>query len=349
MTLDIERMRRIAEDLYVVAVSQAFGAEGTHALRTLIDYLIRIYQRVDPSLRTEPLIVFIGLPSRTGPEIVGKSTVRIAGVDLIVHELDGLCCVQLAGGDELLVRPGKDVDVQSLSSVGIVYVLRERRESFIVNGVSYAITNPASTHASIFARPTFSSLKAALESYRVRVARVTACEILKQVWADERRLYLRAKPEATMRKSLNQFLANVLQDAEVRPEQNVDESKPVDIKVTWITSFQRAIIEIKWLGDSKADDGSVATCYRDSRANDGAKQLADYLDSSATWGGSVHTRGFLTVFDARRRGLDPSVPTISAADGMHYKDRDIDYDPDYSAHRPDFDRPSRFFMNPICD
>jgi hypothetical protein len=41
------------------------------------------------------------------------------------------------------------------------------------------------------------------------------------------------------------------------------------------------IIEIKWMGDS-LDEGreKISTSYREDRANEGAKQLADYLDQT---------------------------------------------------------------------
>jgi hypothetical protein len=167
-----------------------------------------------------------------------------------------------------------------------------------------------------------------------------------EVWDSENRICFKKKPEARMRQSLYQFLRAYLQDAEVRPEQNNDETHPVDVKVSWLFSIQRAIIEIKWLGDSR-DNGVIGTSYRPARANEGATQLASYLDQSQTWGSNVKTRGYLVVFDGRRRNVNDSTQALDEADGFYYRDKDIEYEPDYSKFRQDFATPVRFFMNPI--
>jgi hypothetical protein len=345
--IDIDRMRRIAEGLYVGAVHNAFGHEGSDGLKALMEALVQIYRRIDPSLRRHGLIVFQRLAATGSGDYVVAPIIRIAGPSRITHELDGPCSVEIVGNGDLAVRPFDAVDPKATSTEAIVYVFGQSKEYFWINGVAYNIINPSPSHASIFSRPTFSSLHAALEDYRVRVARETSCEILGAVWADDQRLFFRTKPEATMRKSLNQFLSHVLQDAEVKPEQNVDETHPVDIKITWSLTEQRAIIEIKWIGDSLGAGGEIVTRYRESRARDGAEQLADYLDKSATWAASVRTQGYLVVFDARRRGNSPSRGTIGRDDGLYYRDLEVDYKPDFAAQRSDFHRPIRCFMNPI--
>lgn len=149
-----------------------------------------------------------------------------------------------------------------------------------------------------------------------------------------------------MRQSLHQFLRDAFPDAEVRPEQVVDESHPVDIKVTWADTTHRAIIEIKWVGDSVDEQGHPTTTYRDARARAGAKQLSDYLDGDAETAARLRTRGYLVVFDARRRGLTAGQSTISAADGLHYRDKEFVYDPEYHTTRSDFALPVRMFAEP---
>lgn len=342
--LDIDRMRRIAEGLYVNAVESHFGSEGATALRGLLDTLIQLYRRLDPSSRTAQLIVVKQL--REAPSFLAPPIHTIAGISSVADQLDGPCCVALQPNGSLQIYALSAVDPDTTSNLAIVYEFHNRAERFLVAGRAYEIINPSPTHASIFARPTFSTLQSALEDYKQRVARNTSCLILEDAWKDANRIFFKAKPEASMRKSLNQFLSHVLQDAEVRPEQNVDETHPVDVKVTWVYSDQRAIVEIKWLGDSMSDTGQVGTSYRDARANAGAKQLADYLDSSAQWGPTVNTRGYLVVFDGRRRGLTSSTTHINREDGLHYKDQEIAYSPDYST-RPDFEVPFRMFMRPI--
>jgi hypothetical protein len=182
------------------------------------------------------------------------------------------------------------------------------------------------------------------------VVNKTVCFILGHevdgIWHGVNRLFLRAKPEGIMRRSLHQYLRNAFPDAEVRPEQIVDESHPVDIKVTWADTTHRAIIEIKWIGDSVDPSGKITTKYRDARANDGAKQLSDYLDSDAEAAARIRTRGYLVVFDARRKGLTQNQSSINAENGLFYRDAEIIYDPDFNAKRKDFSVPIRMFAEP---
>lgn len=150
-----------------------------------------------------------------------------------------------------------------------------------------------------------------------------------------------------MRRSLTQFLRSVLRTANVQPEQNVDETHPVDIHVSFLMTSQHAIIEIKWLGKSVKPDGSHdGTAYPQSRALAGAKQLAEYLDSTHQSSPHHGARGYLVVFDGRRAGLADGVTELEAANALHYENADITYSPDYSANRDDFDPPMRMFLYP---
>src|SRR5207248_846259 len=118
-----------------------------------------------------------------------------------------------------------------------------------------------------------SELGDALEHYRTKMVRESSCKILSKAWADEQRIFVKNAQEWVMRDSLTQFLKCHLRgNFEVRPEQVVDESHPVDIKVTWWGTNSLAIIEIKWLGTPKYDDGRLGTQYSDARAREGAKQ-----------------------------------------------------------------------------
>jgi hypothetical protein len=151
-----------------------------------------------------------------------------------------------------------------------------------------------------------------------------------------------------MRQSLANFLAARLDAShEVREEQGVDESHPVDVKVTRLFSNRLAIIEIKWLGDSR-DRNHITVRYRDSRALEGAKQLADYLDMNRASAPNQVTRGYLVVIDARRRGLAETTTSISRTEGMHYRDIEIEYAVHHDQLRDDFEKPLRMFAEPVC-
>lgn len=352
MTLDIVKMQAIAEETHAVAALKCFGPPGTQALRSLVEMLIRLYKNIELTGRTPPLALFVR-PKLDNPFEPADGAIaplhRLSDPQNIRHELDAACIVEVTGSGVLDVFGCEHFVLEDLSSEAIIYIYHKGVERFIIDRVSYRIINPASTHASVFARPTFSSLNEALEDYRVRVVRDTSCFILADAWSDSKRLFLRTKPEATMRRSLHQHLRTVFRDAEVRPEQVVDESHPVDLKVTWSDTNQRALIEIKWLGQSRGDSGQFATSYTAARAREGAKQLADYLDADRSAGPGLRTKGYLVVFDARRRGLTQETTSLCAADGLHYRDAAIEYDPPYHETRDDFEPPIRLFAEPVLN
>ena len=204
-------------------------------------------------------------------------------------------------------------------------------------------------YSSIFAIPTFDDLKLALFGYRDKHVRRTSCRILEQVWRGQKRIIFRAGPEPTMRNSLTQFLKACLRgNVEVRPEQNVDESHPVDIKVTWFMSNRLALIEIKWLGASTKTARTLVR-YSDSRARSGAKQLADYLDENAIQAPRQQTRGYLVIFDGRRAKIKPSTRRVNHADGFKYEHSEIVFSPKHHEKRSDFEPPIRMFMEPVCE
>lgn len=334
-------------DLYIPRVIQVFGEEAAELLEKLLGSITQVYRRIDPGSRTEPLVIFCEVRTTSTP--LPAVQCILSNADFLQHEFDKACAVQVVGSESLHVRSLDAIDVVELSKTAIVYRYHNREEQVIVSGRIFRLTNPARGYPSTFCRPTFTRLIEALQDYHVRSARDSTCQLLQGVWVDQQqRWYFRAKPEEVMRKSLTQYLNNVLQDAEVRPEQAVDESHPVDIKVTWLSSSLRAIIEIKWLGDSMNSTGKPTTLYRDARAHEGAKQLAEYMDGSRTHGSTVRTRGYLVVFDGRRRGLSETMTALSQENGMYYRDQHIVYDPDYNAQRDDFELPVRMFLNPIC-
>ena len=146
-----------------------------------------------------------------------------------------------------------------------------------------------------------------------------------------------------------QFLNNVLgSEAQVRPEQNVNDKEPVDIFIQWYMSQHLALIEVKWMGRSHNGE-KITTDYGESRANDGAKQLADYLDENYRTAPLHSARGYLVVFDARRGNITADTRNISRPDGLKFEHREITCDPAYHVKRVDFEVPVRFFCEPKCE
>ncbi|HAM21605.1 MAG TPA: hypothetical protein DCQ04_04895 [Actinobacteria bacterium] len=351
----MEIMMRIAQDQYVPAADAAFGALGAQALRNTLAVVRALYRHVEPELITGSLVVVHRVSDGSGGSSLYKlspSPECFSGVEMLATVYDasaraGAAAIEVLPSGKLdLHLEWESVDLVDLSMEAIVYVYDGEGERFFIGGKEKAVYDPSSgVHASVFAIPTFRTLEAALEAYKIRFVSTSQCPILAGVWTNGTRLILRNKPEEAMRQSLTHYLKAVIPTTEVRPEQVVDESHPVDINVTWLFTTRLALIEIKWVGDALTKEGNLLP-YRDARAREGAKQLAEYLDANASQAPTHETIGYLVVIDARRRGLQLGIEQLPISDAMWYADREIEYEPAYHTFRPDFAEPVRMFAEP---
>ena len=110
----------------------------------------------------------------------------------------------------------------------------------------------------------------------------------------------------------------------------------------------RALIEIKWLGDSlsSGSSGTRFTTYRDRRAQQGADQLIDYLDREQSTEPNTSLKGYLVVFDGRRRGVIDSGTPLTSMDALFYRGREISLSRDYAAERTEIAPLIRYFLEP---
>jgi hypothetical protein len=342
--IDHDALRRIAHDLYVPVIHAKHGDEGTGALRVVLEFLGRFFERIEPDLLKAPLIVL--------HPISGFNEASLPTNPSLAQDIPSLAPL-VRGQFVIRIRErgfecwtDRLIDLSVVSKKAVVYCFDRGVERFVVDGADHRVPAVDTTQASIFARPTFGSLREALERYRHRV-RTSSCLLFNASWEDANRLCFRSGAETEIRRSLHQYLATVLRDADVRPEQNVDESHPVDIKVTWMFTTRLALIEIKWLGKSR-NAGRITANYGDARAKSGAKQLADYLDANRSHAPEHLTRGYLVVLDGRRRRLNAESTTVTREDGHHYECLEIAFDPEYHKVRDDFEEPIRLFCEPIC-
>lgn len=346
--LDPEAVKELVGNYYVASIIREHGERGGAALRSLLSFLHKMYFFVAPETCQAPLVVFKALDDSSRP-VSAVPTISIHNLDTLAQEVSGSVVIQVFDNGQLLLWRGISFDVLTLASAAVVYSYENGTDYFIAEGKKTPVPKLLPIAASIFAVPTFSDLRSALEHYQTKWARRCSCEILLGVWRDQNRLFLKNAQEYLMRRSLTQFLKASLRDvAEVRPEQVVDESHPVDIKVTWSYSQRIALIEIKWLGTPKYDDGHLGTPYTDQRARDGAQQLAEYLDSNLDQVPTHSSRGYLVLIDGRRKGLREDSTQIDTANGMHYQDKDITFDPKFHEIRDDFETPIRMFVEPKC-
>jgi hypothetical protein len=340
-------MTHLAGEAYAVLAARSFGNDGVAALKVLLHAIRRVYQHIPPDVRTSPLVIFRRIPGYS-PQLPSSVAIRMLDWSALAFEMSALV-IEVVSPDEISVWKDCRVNAQTLSADAIVYVYDGSGEAFYAKGEVGAIPVVFPGCASIFAIPTFRVLRHALERYKTSAVRKCSCPVLCDAWHDPARIFFTSGPEKSMRQSLTWFLKNVMGgDVEVRPEQIVDESHPVDIKVTWQFSSRHALVEIKWLGKSKGADGSITAEHHDARAKAGAKQLADYIDMNYVQAPGHSARGYLVLIDGRRARTNHTTTAISKEDGFAFEHREIEYDPKYHESRSDFDVPIRMFAEPVC-
>lgn len=297
LQIDLEKLRRINEQVVETQVAKVFGVAGIDAIKMLFDALRRLYRNVPPESINGLFVLFHDLhggPSMPEP-ITETADFRIVA-DVLMRQ-GGMCQVNESC---FRVWPANTTSVEEVSHNAVAYVLDSSNGEHIVADGHWTTLNSGSNYISMFALPTFWDLEESLKSYEEQWARRSTCDILQRAWFDEARICLKRKPEIFMRRSLARYLKTVLR-ASVRQEQNVDESHPVDIKVSW-ENFT-ALIEIKWLGGSSHGTGKRATEFSASRAVCGLHQLLRYIRAEYQNEPMAFVKGQLVVFDARRGGI----------------------------------------------
>lgn len=349
MSINREALARFTVSHYAGAVSKTYGDAGTRTMRMLFESIRRIYAFLDIERFEGELFAFCPLDVQNLPlkDLGLPDPVRVtdAAQFAIVH--GPTVVIQVLGDGTFLLWQGVEIDSRSLCATALVYRYNDASEYVLTIEEAHPIEKVQPHARSIFCAPTLADLEEALAEYSQSMVRETTCNILKDIWADGNRLYLKLKPEATIRQSLTNFLhSKMSRTVEVRPEQNVDASHPVDIKLTWRENNRRAIIEIKWLGKS-IDQGAESTSYSAGRAREGAKQLDEYLTATKQHDPNDSTIGILVVLDARRAGTAQLPATVSREDALKYERAEIEFSPRYWETRSDFRLPWRMFAMPV--
>jgi hypothetical protein len=358
MSYDADVMAAIAEELYEFHVDAAHGAQGTDALRAVLRTIRELYLFRSPDSFPEGLVVFRGLPA-AATLVDPQGSVDVADVRGIDEFRRGAVIEVL--DSQLRVWPRGTLDPLTLALGAVAYVFSPPHdgddlanpEAIVLPQGLKAVRNPVG-YASAFAPPTFWNLEDALDYYASGLAARATCKILRTVWAvdaEDRRLVLANHPEVIMRESIAQHLRSTLRDTKlvrVNEEQNVSETEPVDIEVTWSLTSQIALIEVKWLGRCLNEDATdlASYTYADARARHGVKQLREYLDEFRERTPGHEIKGYLVVLDARRRGVTSWQPgTVTHEQAWYYRDREIDFQ-DAIPDREDFRPPRRVYLEP---
>ena len=329
-------------------VTNVFGNDGAAAVFQIMDVVKRLYSHIDPERVTGEIVVY----RRINPECCGRNQAaqRIIDLATLGGSVVSSLVLEVSACGDVYQRSRKECRIETLAPGAVVYRYVGGREEFLAGSQRRDVARLDAAAHSQFAVPTLSSLREALTHYATGNVRESSCYIFCDVWRDEKRLFFRTGPEKTIRRSLVQFLRNRMGiDYHVFPEQNVNETRPIDIRVQpRCRGNQLMLIEIKWLGDSAADDGHITARHRDPRAQDGAEQLAEYLDLQRQSAPNSVIQGYYVIVDGRRDGLRPGMTTIDRRRGFFYENVEIAFDPEVHTTRDDFDPPYRMFARPVC-
>lgn len=333
---------------YLSLASEAFGETGAAALRLLLDGISRIYEQIPPDALAAGITVIVPI----APVGIGSDEQRFEDVSSL-----GLTLGRRSQRSQVRITPDEAFVLEvmqpnhsavAVSSAALVYEHDGTMEQLHAMGTTRPIPRLDSSLASAFARPTFKEMAEVLGFY-ARKAADCGCDTLAEVWAggkDGPRLVLVAKPEEKMRDSLYDTLQKALRHASVSREHSTDATRPVDIKVSWHTAPVEALIEVKWIGRSLTDGSTPFLNYGPARANSGAKQLADYLERQRANGSAATSKGYLAIFDARRRRVQGPDDHLPQVDATWFEDKDVNYAPDHTKTVTGFEQPIRFFMRP---
>lgn len=343
----IEFFKKIAELQFMTLVNKDYGIEKEQ-LTYFTDSIANIYTYLQYH-KFNSVIIYTALEgAKKLSALSGSNPVMYSSYENIAQLLGQKIVIEVKPNGDLDISIDYDVDINFLRENAIIYKFDGVSGDEMIYGkreFSKLLQIPDTD--SYFAVRTYKTLELALEDYKTKFAKHSECPILKTAWFEKNMLFFKKAPEHILRDSLTHFLKK-LRNAEVRPEQVVDKSHPVDIKVTWSLTNRLALIEIKWLGKSLIHRKKQFTKkFYEGRALEGAKQLADYLDANLRQSPTHATKGYLVVFDARRAACNSGlIEELSQNDAMKYSNSEITYDPDYSSTRDDFSRPYRFFLQP---
>jgi hypothetical protein len=342
----LKYFKKIAITYYVAMVDEDYGS--TDLLIHLADSISEIYKHLQYN-SFDSVTIYVAIDDICSlSSIDGANPNAINSYENLSPILGENLVIEVKRNGSLQYSINFDFDIHFARQNAIVYKFIKSTETEIIFGKTEHKNLPLIPDAdSYFAVQTYKKLEQALEEYSTKIARHSFCPYLQKAWFDDTRIFFKPAPEHHLRNSLLQFL-NSLRNAEARPEQIVDDSHPVDIKVTWSLASHLALIEIKWLGKSLENLGEgFKSEYYDQRALDGAKQLAGYLDANIKQAPVKTTKGYLVIFDARRWQCNNNTTSVNAVNGLHYVNSDIAFNPEYHNTRKDFAKPIRFFLEPV--
>jgi hypothetical protein len=350
LKIDKERLHSLVMAEPLVAAGKQYGDSGSARLKGILRFIKHCARHATVHEKSEITVFALMTNDRDVDSLrLQHATAFQFGVT-VLGTIESLS-VEVREDDSAFVWRSIPPQLTKAIAAGIVYRLSQSVETLSVNGTTLPVPKVVEDTVSQFWLNYFTDLREALITYRDSMAKTSKCHLVREAWADKNRLWFVPEPEYRLRKSLANYLYSFLRfdEIDLREEQNVDDSHPVDIKVVWKMENRTAIIEVKWMGKSiDLTTGTITADYGDARARRGAKQLAEYLEGHKQQAAKEDTRGYLIVFDCRRKGLKPSTTDVDTKKGLHYQSREINFHTKFHKTRKDFDEPIRMFMEPVC-
>ncbi|MFI7419069.1 hypothetical protein [Nonomuraea sp. NPDC049684] len=342
----LERLAELARGHYITVAAESLGDSAPDVLRDFLPKLKEIHRAVDYESINVALTVFYRTDGNANPLDYSRAYKVTEVTSLALHN-DGVLTVEVSDDDVFWVWKEMYGPAELGQGIVLYHYVPGKGEEFWVNGHLGKV--PATVaFTKIFGISKFSELAECLDRYAVRLARSSQCHILASLWREEARIIWQSAPEAHMRDSLVQHLTSSLEgNPDIRPESNVDDRNPVDIEIKWENSNRIAMIEIKWLGHSGVlgDNPRITSSHAESRAHEGLRQLAEYLDRTRERNATYDRRGFLFIFDGRRARVKAESVTLSEKDAWAFRDKHIVFDAALVG-RSDMADPIRCFCEP---
>lgn len=340
----INTIQELLSNDYTLNIQKDYGDAGISNLKAVLETIPHIFKNIHLK-KFDSILIFksdtFKIEEHTSNYNLIQNYTHLASMN------NSSLTIQVKNIDEIIVCT-TNIPIADIIISDFVYQYTPQKEMF--HTCTTICNLPKVPGAdSCFAISTFKELDEALYHYKTSVAKYSECQHLKSSMYSDNRILFKPHPEYLLRDSLVYFLRARLrgEGLEVRPEQNVDTSHPVDVKVLWGSTNHIALIEVKWLGKSLGFGASkFSSNYTASRARDGAFQLANYLDANNIQVPNHNTVGYLVVFDLRRRKTRVRTVEINQNDGFWYQDKEIEYDPKYHEIRNDFAIPIRMFITP---
>ena len=334
----------VREEHYPLKIYNASNnnSSSISAATELIKIINAIYRFIEPSHLSGKLIIYRRFSEN---ELLSRNRASIVyNMDELTH-INTQTIILESFNEQLYLWNNVD-DTSFFDDTNTVfYCFENNTEHFYVNRQKIDIPHYFDC-SSIYALHYF-YLNYALAQYRKEKISTSNCMIFKECWLDNNRIFFKPAPEEQMQKSLKEFLSSALRGVEVVREYNLGASKPVDIRVKWTEANKSALIELKWMGKSKKSNN--LTSHTDSRANEGSKQLKEYLDMDNTDTPSIISKAYLVVIDGRREGTNKNTTTINSADGLFYENHEVNFSDEhkYFERLKNFVHPIRMFAKPI--